>query len=115
MMKLFTAIVGVILSILSIVALMITVFLFQEERHAAKAELEEIRKERLEEDLRVRSEIIDRDIKKDAEANVYYQNVQMVRDLTKPEEIRVDYIEKQMARKDKEQDEIQRQLSELDK
>lgn len=58
-------------------------------------------------EIELRSEIIDRDIKKDAEARSYYKNIEMERELSKAEARRLEYLEEQMERKYVEQESIQ--------
>ena len=58
-------------------------------------------------EIDLRSDIINRDIKKDAEARSYYKNIEMERDLSKAEARRLEYLEEQMERKYVEQESIQ--------
>lgn len=95
-------------------------FNYMEERHAAKTELELARKEleairleRLETELRIRGEEIKRDLKRDAVARDHYRKIRLSRALEPVEVDRMEYLEEQMAEKIQEHNLVERNLSEV--
>lgn len=101
------SIVEAILAIASVVGIAIGAFLYLENRHADKRELEVIRMERLETEIGLRREIVDRDVKKDAEAREHYRKLELTRSLTPVEKQRKEYLERQIALKDSEAKELE--------
>lgn len=79
----------------------------RQELKAAEAELEIMKWERLQAELGVRKEIVNRDVKKDAEARAHYKRLMDDRPLEPAEERRMEYLEEQMALKYKEQEMLQ--------
>ena len=84
----------------ALIASVFGAFFVMDELHAQKADV-------LRTEVELREEIIDRDIKKDAEALAFYRNLKMVRDLSPAEQSRFDYLEKELDRKYDEQRSIQ--------
>lgn len=64
-------------------------------------------------EIELREEIIERDIKKDAEARVYYKNLEYSRELEPAEADRKEYLEENLERKYEEQRAIQARKSQL--
>jgi hypothetical protein len=81
-------------------------YLYLDGVHAKRANVTRV-------EIDLRSDIIDRDIKRDAEARVYYQNIESSRGLQPPEQRRKDYLEENLDRKYEEQRSIQTRKSEL--
>jgi hypothetical protein len=71
------------------------------------------RKALIKTELELRAEIIDRDVKKQAEARVYYKDIAKDRDLEPAEESRLEYLEEQMEHKYSEQRMIQSKLMDI--
>ena len=91
---------------IAIVTAIFATFNYMEERHAAKTELESARKElesmrleRLETELRIRGEEIKRDLKRDAVARDHYRKIRLGRELEPVEVDRMEYLEEQMEEK----------------
>ena len=80
------------LTMLSILAMVITAFLFLDEKHADQKKV-------LATEISLRKEILDTDIKKNAEARVYYKDIAKTRSLEPAEESRVEYLEEQLEQK----------------
>jgi len=108
-----------LLEILGVVAFLVTgvlsMFWLMEERHANKTELIAVSKKLLVQELEIREEILDRDIKKNAEARVYYKDLEKEKALGHAEMARLQYIEEQLSRKYTEQEKIQDRLYDLEK
>lgn len=81
-------------------------FHYLNEIHADRQEV--IRK-----DLEIRAEILDRDIKKDAEARVYYKDKAKDGELDKADASRLEYLEEQLERKYSEQSRVHDKLMEF--
>lgn len=81
-------------------------YFFLDDLHASKTAV-------LESYVELRGEILDTDIKKDAEARVYYRDLAEERPLTPAEQRRLDYLEEQLDRKQGQQLTIQAKQLEL--
>ena len=79
----------------------------QEDLHAAQRAI-------LKTEIRLREEIIERDIKKDAEARVYYKDIEMTRGLEAAEKQRKEYLEENLERKYDEQRELRALSSQIE-
>jgi hypothetical protein len=86
--------------------ILFSVYLYLDGVHAKRDSVTRV-------EIDLRSDIIDRDIKRDAEARVYYQNIEDSRGLQPPEKRRKDYLEENLDRKYEEQRSIQTRKSEL--
>ena len=86
-----------------------------DERHASKIALIEAEEDQSLREARLRQNELDRDIKRDAEARVYYKNKQMIGNFDKADKQRLDYLEENLERKYEEQRELSRVLSEIEK
>ena len=95
-------IVEVLLGLGALVGLVFSSYLFLDARHASHENI-----------FQIKSELLDRDIKKDAEARVYYKNKESDAPLERADKLRLEYIEEQLERKYDEQKIIQKAL--LDK
>ena len=84
-----------------IISAIIGAYLYLDNLHAKRINL-------LKTEIELRQEIVDRDIKKDAEARVYYKDISKERSLTEAEESRLEYLEETLEQKY----EIQRMLRE---
>lgn len=81
-------------------------FFYLEDRHASRQSL-------LGTEIDLRQEILDRDIKKQAEARVYYKDIERSRGLEPPEQSRLDYLEEQLEQKYEDQQMLQQKELEL--
>lgn len=87
-------------------AMLLGAFSWLNENHAERKAL-------LETELELRAEMIDRDVKKQAEARVYYKDIAKDRPLEPAEESRLEYLEEQMEYKYAEQRLIQTKLMDI--
>jgi hypothetical protein len=91
----------------SIVALVIGGYRHLNQEHANRAETEstliEVKRNLLETEVDLRQEIVDRDVKKDAESRAHYKSLEQNRSLEPAEKARIDYLEEQMEQKYDEQ------------
>jgi len=110
MLKIFEA----MAVLLTCLATIIGALWFMEQRHAKVEQLEAAHEARVKSELRFSAELVDRDVRKDAEARVYYKNIERGRVLEPAEQIRLEYLERQMERKYKEQDMIQARIIEVE-
>jgi hypothetical protein len=101
-----TRIIEAIAVLATLAALLIGSFNWLNENHAERKAL-------LETELELRAEIIDRDVKKQAEARVYYKDIAKSRVLEPAEESRLEYLEEQMEYKYDEQRLIQSKLMDI--
>ena len=101
-------------SVIGLIAVFFTVYLFMDARHAKQEALLEMEREHTVNELRIREEILNRDIKKDAEAASHYRDLAHDRDLERAEASRKQYLEEQLEQKYSESRLIQKRLLELE-
>ena len=82
----------VIALLIGIISAVFGAFFVLDNLHAKRSAL-------LKTEIELRQEIIDRDIKQNAEARVYYKNLSKERSLSPAEESRLEYLEETMERK----------------
>jgi hypothetical protein len=95
-------IVEVIAVLFMLIGTVFTIFLFLDSRHA-KNEIE----------FELKAELLELDIKKDAEARVYYKSKESAGELDSADKSRLEYLEEQLERKYEEQRLIKEKLLEL--
>lgn len=81
-----------IVVIITIISTITGVFWFMDNRHQQAEESNVIT-------IELKKELLDRDIKKDAEARVYYKDIELERPLTQAEQRRLNYLEEQLELK----------------
>ena len=87
-----------------------------EERHAAKHEVLEIKKDLLINELEIRSDLLDTTIDDRNKIRKYYEDLEQEKGpLGRADTIRVKYLEKQLEREYKQQEKVQDYLHELKK
>ena len=86
--------------ITALAATALSAYIWLDEKHADRHQQTAV-------ELDIRQEILDRDIKKDAEAAVYYRDLEMERGLSKAEQARKSYIEGQLEQKYEDQQMLQ--------
>ncbi len=89
-----------------IVAMIFGAYRFMDMKHAQADKV-------LKTEIELRKDIVDRDLKKNAEARVYYKDLQRHRGLEPPEQARLEYLEEQMERKYEEMQILQQKEMEL--
>lgn len=94
--------------IFTALGLMFGAYIFLDTQHAKREAVLRV-------EIDLREDILDRDIKRDAEARVYYKNIEQVRDLEPAEKDRKEYLEENLGRKYEEQRIIQARKAELPK
>jgi len=99
----FTA---VMVAMLSVFAMLFGAYFTLDEMHASNKKVTGV-------EIELRQEILDRDIKKDAEARVYYKDKAREGDLDKADEARLEYLEEQLERKYEEQQMYEQKSMEL--
>lgn len=95
------------LVLITITSFLFGAYFFLDTAHAKRKAL-------LQTEIELREEILSRDIKKDAEARVYYKNRQAQGPLESAEAMRLEYIEEQLEQKYEEQRMVQQKRMELD-
>lgn len=81
-----------VMAVVGLIGLAFSIYFFMDARHASNRDIFE-----------VKSEILDRDIKKDAEARVYYKDKEIAGTLDQADQRRLEYLEEQLDLKYEEQ------------
>lgn len=92
--------VGAVAGLVSVIGGALYAYVWLDEKHADRHHQAVI-------ELEIKQEILDRDIKKDAEAVVYYRDLESERGLSKAEAARKEYLEGQLDRKYEDQQMLQ--------
>ena len=92
--------VGEIVTILTALAIAFGAYIWLDEKHADRHQQTAV-------ELDIRQEILDRDIKKDAEAALYYRDLERDRELSPAEKARKSYLEGQLQLKYQDQQMLQ--------
>jgi len=98
--------VSVLVAILSMFAIAFGAYFTLDEKHASNQKV-------LRTEIDLRKEILNRDIKKDAEARVFYKDIERTRDLEQAEQARLEYLEEQLEQKYERQNMYEEKAMEL--
>lgn len=78
--------------LIALMTALISGYIYLDTQHASQRAL-------VSTEMNLKAEMLDKDIKKDAEARVYYKDIERSRGLEPPEEARLDYLERILDQK----------------